>query len=135
MERGANTHGPRIDDDLARAAEPLERGAPVEPRTEEFREQEGAADDEPAAEGRLPGRRRGGAGAMDADELAARSELARSVSPSAFPADRDALLASARRNQAARPVLDCLARLPPGRAFENVEQVWQALGGGAERRG
>jgi hypothetical protein len=31
-------------------------------------------------------------------------------------------------------VLDRLARLPAGRAFENAEAVWQALGGGTERR-
>jgi hypothetical protein len=122
-----------VDDELARETEPLERGAPVEPRVEEFREQEGSADDEPVVDARLEGGR--SAGSMDADELEARSELARSISPSVFPAGRDALLESALRNHAAQPVLDRLARLPAERVFENPEAVWQALGGGAERRG
>jgi Protein of unknown function (DUF2795) len=132
LERG-DRHGPRIDDELARETEPLERGSPVEPRVEEFREQEGSADDEPETDARLMGGR--SAGSMDADELEARSELARSISPSVFPADRDTLLGSAIRNHATQPVLDRLARLPAGRAFENAEAVWQALGGGTERRG
>jgi hypothetical protein len=128
----SDKHGPRMDEELARETEALERGAPVEPRVEEFREQEPSADDEPETDARLQGGR--SAGSMDADELEARSELARSISPSVFPADREALLESARGNQAVQPVLDELARLPAGRSFENAEAVWRALGGGVERR-
>jgi Protein of unknown function (DUF2795) len=131
LERG-DRHGPRIDEELARETEALERGSPVEPRVEEFREQEPSADDEPETDARLMGGR--SAGSMDLDELEARSELARSISPSVFPADRDALLDSAIRNHATQPVLDRLARLPAGRTFENPEAVWRALGGGIERR-
>ena len=40
MERGSDKHAPRVDEELAHQVEPLERGAPVEPRVEEFREQE-----------------------------------------------------------------------------------------------
>ncbi len=132
MERRSDKHAPRADEDLVHEVEPLERGAPVEPRVEEFREQEGAADDQPVPDARLAGGR--SAGPMDADELEARSELARSLEPSAFPADRQALLDSARRNHARQPVLERLARLPEGQTFENVEAVWLALGGGIERR-
>jgi hypothetical protein len=132
LERGSDKHAPRVDEELVHEVEPLERGAPLEPRVEEFREQEPAGDDEPVVDARLTGGR--SAGPMDADELEARSELARSVEPSTFPADRQALLESARRNHAPQPVLDRLARLPEGRTFENVEAVWLALGGGVERR-
>jgi hypothetical protein len=121
-----------MDEALAHETEALERGAPVEPHVEEFREQEGSADDEPETDARLQGGR--SAGSMDADELEARSELARSLSPSVFPADREALLESARGNHATQPVLDELARLPAGQPFENAEAVWRALGGGSERR-
>jgi hypothetical protein len=131
VERG-DKHGPRVDDELARETEALERGSPVEPHVEEFREQEPSGDDEPETGARLQGGR--SAGPMDADELEARSELARSISPSVYPADREELLDSARRNQATQPVLDELARLPAGRPFQNAEAVWQALGGGRERR-
>jgi hypothetical protein len=121
-----------MDDELARETEALERGSPVEPHVEEFREQEPSADGEPETDARLQGGR--SAGPMGPDELEARSELARSISPSVYPADRDALLDSARGNQATQPVLDELARLPAGRSFDNAEAVWQALGGGRERR-
>jgi hypothetical protein len=131
LERGSDKHGPRVDEALQRDVRPLEQGAPVEPRVEEFREQEPAADGEPEAEAVLAGGRT--AAAMDPAEVDARSELARSISPSVFPADRAALLDSARQNQAGQLVLDRLARLPEGQTFENVQAVWLALGGSVER--
>jgi hypothetical protein len=131
LERGSDKHGPRVDEALEHDVRPLEQGAPVEPRVEEFREQEPAGDEEPVVdELRAGGRTRA---AMNPDELDARSELARSISPSVFPADRRALLDSARQNQAGQPVLDRLATLPQDQTFENVQAVWLALGGGIER--
>jgi Protein of unknown function (DUF2795) len=121
-----------MDEALHHDVEPLERGTPLEPRVEEFREQEAAGDDEPVVDERIAGGRM--RRPMDVDELEARAELARFISPSVYPADREALLESARGNQATQPVLDQLARLPRDRKFDNVEAVWQALGGGRERR-
>ncbi len=51
MRRG-DKHAPWVDEALAHDVEPLERGAPVEPRVEEFREQEPAGDDEPVTTSR-----------------------------------------------------------------------------------
>jgi hypothetical protein len=42
MDRGSDRHGPRVDDELDRETKSLQRGAPVESRSEEFRQQEGA---------------------------------------------------------------------------------------------
>jgi Protein of unknown function (DUF2795) len=131
LERGSDKHGPRVDEALEHDVRPLEQGAPIEPRVEEFREQEAAADGEPEVDAVRAGGRT--AAAMDPAEVEARSELARSISPSVFPADREALLDSARQNQATQPVLDRLARLPQGQTFENVQAVWLALGGSVER--
>ena len=47
MERKSEKHNPRLDDEMKHETESLVRGAPVEARAEEFREQEGPADDEP----------------------------------------------------------------------------------------
>jgi Protein of unknown function (DUF2795) len=49
------------------------------------------------------------------------------------PADREALLADAG-NQAPVHVLERLQALPAGRTFENVQDVWRALGGAVEHR-
>jgi hypothetical protein len=74
------------------------------------------------------------AASLDLDEAEARADLARFLTPSAFPADREALLADARGNHAPEVVLERLQALPEGRTFENVQDVWAALGGTVEHR-
>ena len=132
-ERGSDKHGPRLDEDLQEDTRSLERGAPVESRVEEAREQEGPADGQPAPDARLQGGR-ATAASLDLDDAEARADLARFLTPSAFPADREALLADAAGNQAPEHVLERLQALPAGRAFENVQDVWRALGGAVEHR-
>jgi hypothetical protein len=51
---------------------------------------------------------------------------------SAFPGDRDALLAEAEENDAPEAVLAALRQLPEGREFATVYDVWEALGGEIE---
>jgi hypothetical protein len=132
-ERGSDKHGPRLDEELHDDTRSLEQGAPVEARVEEAREQEGPADDQPVPDARLTGGR-ATAASLDLDDAEARSELARFLTPSAFPADREALLADATGNQAPAVVLERLQALPADRTFENVQDVWRALGGAAEHR-
>jgi hypothetical protein len=132
-ERGSDKHNPRVDEEFVRETEAMERGAPVPSRSQEFREIEGAGDDEDSPDARLSGDR----GlvpeeALDPDELEARSEIARHLEPSIFPADRETLLSSARDNSAPNSVLERLRRLPEETVFENVQGVWTALGGGSE---
>lgn len=134
-ERGSDKSGPRIDEERERETEAMERGAPVPSRSEEFREVEGAGDDEPAPDARLSGDRGlVSEDQMGPDELEARSDIARHLDPSIFPADRDAVLESARENDAPVGVLAELARLPDDDRFENLQAVWQALGGTREER-
>jgi hypothetical protein len=135
IDRGSDKSGPRIDEERARDTESMERGAPVPSRAEEFREVEGAGDDEPAPDARLSGDR--GMVPEDQlgpDELEARSELARHLDPSVFPADREGLLQTAVENNAPASVMDRLADLPEDVTFENVQMVWESLGGSVEER-
>ena len=126
-------HSPRLDEELDRETRSLQQGSPVESRVEEFREQEGPGDDQPTPDARLAGGR-ATAGSLDLDDAEARTDIARFLNPSTFPADREALLADAERNQAPEQVLERLQALPTGRAYENVQDVWGALGGTVEHR-
>jgi Protein of unknown function (DUF2795) len=119
MERGSDKLNPRVDAELQQETEGMERGAPVEPRAEEFRKQEEGAEDQPAPDARPE----------QEGPVEARSDLARHLEPSAFPADRDRLLTAAREQEAPDHLIGLLSGLPEGRTFENVEEVWEALGG------
>ncbi len=134
MERGSDKHTSRIDEELKQATEPFERGAPVGSRIEEFRDQEAPGDDEPVPDARLTGGEAVTDAALAPDELEARSDLARFLQPAVFPASRADLLASAEEEHAPPAILSQLQRLPEGETFENVQQVWTALGGSAEHR-
>jgi hypothetical protein len=68
------------------------------------------------------------------DEVVLRSRLATSIEPSVFPADRAALLDSARGQHADDDVIARLTRLPADRRFETVSEVFEALGGHTEHR-
>ena len=133
MERGSDKHSPRIDEALDRDTRSLQQGAPVESRVEEFREQEGPGDDQPTPDSRLSGGR-ATAASLDLDDAEARADIARFLTPSVFPADREALLADAESNHATEVVLERLQALPGGREYENVQDVWGALGGTVEHR-
>ncbi len=127
MERQSAKHSPRVDDDLKQDTQSLERGAPVEARVEEDREQEPAAEGEPE-----PSARPAPPGSLGPDESSARAELSRHLRLSAFPATRDALLDEAAENNAPQDVTDVLRKLPAGATFATVYEVWAALGGEVE---
>ena len=134
MERGSDKHGRRIDEELKHDTGPLVHGSPGESRADEGREQEGPADDEPTPDALLTGDRRPPSpDTLSHDEVEARTELARHLEPSVFPADRGALIASAQRLQASTQLVDRLSGLPDG-TFDHVEAVWEALGGREEMR-
>jgi hypothetical protein len=133
VERGSDKHGARIDEQLDHDTRSLQQGAPVESRVEEHREQEGPGDGQPTPDPRLAGGR-ATAASLDLDDAGARADIARFLTPSAFPADREALLADAEGNQAPEVVRERLQALPGGRTFQNVQEVWAALGGTVEHR-
>ena len=118
MERGSDQHNPRIDDALARETDSVTHGAPVEARADEAREKE-SPDGSPVPTD---------------DEVHERSELARHLRPQVFPAGRAQLLQVAEEEHAPDSLLALLRLLPEGHTFDNVEMVWEALGGTRERR-
>jgi Protein of unknown function (DUF2795) len=133
MERQSNLHSPRVDDELEHEVASLTHGAPVEARVDESRLMEDAGDDEPTPQaivGELHDAEGGdevGAG-LSRGEVIARSELAIHLRPGIFPAGRDAILECAAEEQAPAAMLGQLRALPHG-SYENVQQVWEALGG------
>jgi hypothetical protein len=133
LERGSDKHSPRVDEQLDHDTRSLRQGAPVESRVEEHREQEGPGEDQPTPDARLAGGR-ATAASLDLDDAETRADIARFLTPSTFPADREALLADAEANHAPEEVLERLRALPAGRAYENVQDVWSTLGGTVEHR-
>jgi hypothetical protein len=134
MERSSDKHSPRVDEELKQELSSLVRGSPVESRSAESREQEGPADGEPTPDALLTGEPAPATpDVLTHDEVEARAELARHLQPSVFPADRDALVESARRMGASDELADRLRGLPEG-TFDHLEAVWEALGGRVEYR-
>jgi hypothetical protein len=125
--RISTKHGPRLDDELKRETVPLEHGDVQESRSDEWRSPEAADPGEqpPGVVDRSTPR---------ADPALARRELSRHLRLGVFPAERDALVAEAQANEAPDQVLEWLREVPPGRRFETVYEVWDALGGELEPR-
>jgi hypothetical protein len=132
MERNSK-HGFRVDDAMAAETDSLTRGAPIESRVEEWREAEPSGEDQPVADAILNGDTAQTGVAHDEVEL--RSELAKRLRTSAFPANRQTLEDVAMEEQAPGPILDLIRRLPDGRTYENVADIWRTLGGAVEYRG
>lgn len=99
MERSSK-HGARMDDAMADEA--------VESRVEESREKE-PVDTVPD------------------DDIELRSELAKNLRMSAFPANRQTLEQIATEEQAPNHILALIRRLPDGQTFQNNEEVWRAV--------
>jgi hypothetical protein len=72
-------------------------------------------------------------GVLDDHEAAARSEIARFLEPSAFPARSGQLIETARQRFAGEEVINLLETLPDD-TYDNVQDVWIALGGEVESR-
>ena len=130
MERGSDKHSPRVDEELEHETRSLRQGAPIESRVEEFREQEGPGEDQPTPAPRVTQ----ATGSLDLDDAEARSDIARYLDPSAFPADREGLVANAEANNAPEVVLERLQALPGGTTYDALPDVWAALGGTVEHR-
>ncbi len=133
----SDLHGRRVDDELERESGSLTHGAPVEARAEEDRFEQDAADDELHLSGAVvTAGDRSPAPQTDApslDEARARSELARHLRPSVFPASPAMLVDCAREEHAPDDLVARLTDLPQAN-YDNVAQVWQALGGHREHR-
>jgi hypothetical protein len=70
---------------------------------------------------------------MTPEGVSLRSDLARHLDRSVYPARRGALLAALHRHQAPDALVDRVSALPSDEVFPNVQAVVQALGYGVEK--
>lgn len=132
LMEGNNKHSPMRDEAMQGDVEGMIRSG-RSTRAEDFKDPEPPADGEPDID-RAPGDNMvGGTPAgMSGAEVTARSEIAETLRRTAFPNDRDGLLAAARDANASDSVLADLRSLPTGQEYTSVGQVWRALGHSAE---
>lgn len=133
MERESTKHGRRLDEELRHETASVVTGAPVAAQSREDRRQEDpdeGLDVEGGARPDVPAR-----GPVDDEEATERAELARAVSPARFPARRHALVEAAEASGADDRVLGELRSLPADARYDNVQAIWDALGGHREDDG
>ena len=130
MERGSDKHSPMLDEALKHDTASLVRGS-KEARSDEFREQEGPGEGEPTPDTRISGGGEIPGAGLSLDDLEGRSELARYLEHRQFPAHPEELAAHAEERHAPDAVVEQL-RQAPDRLYENVTQLWVALGGRTE---
>jgi Protein of unknown function (DUF2795) len=118
-----------MDEALKDETRSLEQGAPIEARSREDLEKEGPADSDRDVDVHTAP-----PGALGSDPVEARRELSRHLRSSAFPADREGLLAEAETQSAPESVLEALRRLPSDAEFSTVHEVWAALEGYSDVR-
>jgi len=134
IERGSDKHGARADDALAGEVEGAMR-AGHSTHAEEWKDPEPSGEDQPDVDLNPNGTLTGGTAAgVDSGDIEGRSQLATFLGKEVWPATADQLRATAEGNQATDRVLQELAALPADQSFDNVQQVWEALGGGREQR-
>lgn len=132
MERGSDKHGPRQDEQLAHEVEGLLR-AGRSTHAEEWKEAEPSGEDQPDVDRAPHGTLEGGIpDGMTAADVEGRSEIAGYLGKDIYPATGAALVERAAAGHAPDRVLEQLSRLPSEQTFQNVQEVWSTLGGGAE---
>lgn len=132
-DQGTNKTGFARDDELKREIQgELKANRAV--RSEEAYEPQPSGEDQPMAEvaRTVPGA--GTPSGMTPEGVTLRSELARHLDRSVFPARRSGLLGSLHRHQAPDALVERVTALPPDERFPNVQAVVKALGYGVEDR-
>ncbi len=126
-EQVSGTHGPAEDDALKR-----EFRSELHGHREEWREPELATEDDPEVDWALEGRLAVPPGPERAIEL--RSDLARHLDRTTFPATRAHLLETLTARQAEQPLLDLVSSLPDDGRFASLGELVRALGLPIEER-
>ncbi|MFI1095630.1 DUF2795 domain-containing protein [Streptomyces sp. NPDC020917] len=128
-DQGSNKTGFVRDDELKREMQDALRSTrPV--RSEEPLEPQSVQDELVTGLVAVPSP--GAPSGMTPEDVIVRSDLARHLEPSIFPARRSALLGSLHRHQAPDALLDRVSDLPSGTEYRNVQAVVQAMGFGVE---
>lgn len=133
MQRGSDKHSARMDDALDAEVSGLVH-AGRDTHAEEWKSAEPSGEDQPEVDLTADGDVHGGVpDGLTEDDVEGRSRLAAYLGKEVWPATGEQLVEVAGSRQAPDVVLDQLQRLPAGRVFDNVQEVWSSLGGGAEQ--
>lgn len=132
MDRGSDKHSARVDDALEAEVRGM-MSAGRETRGEEWNSAEPSGEDQPDVDRAPGGTLTGGIpDGMTESDVERRSEIASYLGKECWPCDAEQLLFKAAEMNAPERVLAHLRDLPAGRPFTNMQQVWDALHGGAE---
>jgi hypothetical protein len=132
VDRGSDKHNPKLDDQLKHETEGLVRGGHGT-HAEKWREPEPSGEDQPQSDFAPHATLTGGTPeGMTPDDVEGRAELAAYLAKAPYPAVREQLIDAALDRQAPDRVVDVVRRLPSGRQFANVNEVWSAAGGHVE---
>jgi Protein of unknown function (DUF2795) len=132
MERGSDKHSPLVDDQLKHETEGLVH-AGHGTHAEEWKDAEPSGEDQPDADLAPAGTLHGGTPpGMESDDVEGRAELAGYVGKDPYPMRREQILDLVIDRQAPDRVIDLVRRLPSGQQFQNINEVWTAIGGHVE---
>ena len=132
MDRGSDKHSPLRDEQLKHETEGLLRSGHAT-HAEEWKDPEPSGDDQPDADRAPAGTLHGGTPAgMTEDDVEGRAEIATYLGKDAYPMVREQIINLAIDRQAPDRVVDLVRKLPSGREFHNVNEVWAAVGGAVE---
>ena len=132
MERGSDKHSPLVDNELKHETEGLIRSGRGT-HAQEWKDPEPSGEDQPDSDLAPDATLHGGTPTgMDADDVEGRAELATYLGKDVYPANRDVILDLVEERNAPDRVIDLVRRLPSGREFRNVNEIWAAVGGHVE---
>jgi hypothetical protein len=130
MERGSDKHSPRLDEGMKHEVGGLLQGG-HDTHAEEWKLPEPSGEDQPEADLAPDVTLHGGTPeGMDDADVEERSQLAQYLPRNAFPGVREQLLEHAMDAQAPDAIVEEVRRLPAGREFQNIGEVWRTLNSG-----
>jgi hypothetical protein len=132
MERGSDKVSPRLDEEMAHETEGLVRSG-HSTHAEEWKDPEPSGEDQPDVDRVPDGTRVGGTPeGMTPDDVEGRAELAGYIGKEAYPVVRAQVIDLVMGNNAPDRVIDLVKNLPSDRQFQNISDIWTALGGNVE---
>jgi len=132
MERGSDKVNRRLDEELQHETQGLIRSG-HSTHAEEWKDPEPSGEDQPDADLAPDGTLVGGTPpGMTADDVEGRAELASYIGKEAYPVVRAQVIDLVMENNAPDRVIDLVKNLPSDRQFQNINEIWIAVGGHVE---
>jgi hypothetical protein len=113
MERGSDKHGARVDEELSKETRGLVQGG-HDTRAEEWRSAEPSGEDQPDV-------------SVDPGSVDDRAELAGLLGKEIWPATGAMLQRRVREQHGPDRIIDLVDRIPEGRVFDNLADLWDSL--------